>query len=74
MPAQFIVKQNTRPREHPHALATLLSFANSFTLVCPVMMIPATDAVDNRVELACLKLSASPCISDLRRVAGLLGG
>ena len=32
------------------------------------------DAADNRVEVSCLKLSAIPCISDLRRVAGLLGG
>jgi hypothetical protein len=31
------------------------------------------DAAD-RVEFACLKLSAPPCIADLRRVAGLLGG
>ena len=32
------------------------------------------DAVDDRVEVSCLKLSALHCIADLRRVAGLLGG
>jgi hypothetical protein len=39
-----------------------------------VMTALQKEATDNRVELACLKLSAPPCISDLRRVAGLLGG
>jgi hypothetical protein len=45
--------------------------ADALSLVLTALQ---NDAAADRVELACLKLSAPHCIADLRRVAGLLGG